>query len=177
MPKSPPKLPLSTAKMTREFREARDVQVLMPTVFLSWKKAGISKKKARKIPLLTDAEKQNLFSFCQPWLVDIFFAKVSIPDESYFQLYRNRILHWSKSQKPVKPAPKFSPKIMVCGALSYRGFLKKKFCDRGAINCQRYIDIINNFSPYDGFPVGWILRQDGLSWNRSGKLHSNIREI
>ena len=30
----------------------------------NFEEAGISKKKARKFPLLTDAEKQNRFSFC-----------------------------------------------------------------------------------------------------------------
>ena len=47
------------------------------------------------------------FLFCQTWLVDEFFVNVFIADESYFQLYRNKILHQSKGQKPVKPAPKF----------------------------------------------------------------------
>ena len=54
--------PLSlSAKITREFQEAKDVQVSMPTVYQTSKKAGISAKKARKILLLTDAQKQSRF--------------------------------------------------------------------------------------------------------------------
>ena len=69
--------PLSlSAKITREFQEAKDVQVSMPTVYQTSKKAGISAKKARKIILLTDAQKQSRFSFCQTWLVDNFFVSV-----------------------------------------------------------------------------------------------------
>ena len=54
MPK-PTKPLFSTAKITSELREAKDVQVSMPTVYRTLK-AGISKKKARKNPLLTDTQ-------------------------------------------------------------------------------------------------------------------------
>ena len=111
--------------------------------------------------------KQNRFSFYQTWLVDNFFATVFITDESYFQLYRNRILHWFQGKSLWNLHPNFARKL-------WRGVL------------SAIVDFILNVENVWGILGKTTLKRKtlkidrtwrGSSWNRSEKLHSNCREI
>ena len=102
--------------------------------------------------------------FSNTWK-DYDFEDVWLSDECTFQLYRNKIKLWSSgSKRPQKGFPKFSPKVMVWGALSFKGFYLK-IIENGTVNGQKYCEIVQDFILYANalFPNGWILEQDGAT--------------
>ena len=102
--------------------------------------------------------------FCRTWK-NFNFGETWLSDECMFQLHRNKIKLWSSYRKtPRKGFPKFSPKIMVWGAISSKGFYMK-IIERGTIDSSKYCEIVGDFIPYATalFPDGWILEQDGAT--------------
>ncbi len=65
----------------------------------------------------------------------------------------------------VKPRSKFSPRIMVWGALSYRGFYLTIVEGPGTINSPKYCQIIEEIltSADCLYPEGWVLEKDGAT--------------
>ena len=128
--------------------------------------ARVIKQKLPKIvPKLTPAHHQKRLQFATTWK-NYHFQDVYLSDEAVFQLHRNKLEVWCRSsgQRPLRPAPKCSPKVMVWGALSFKGFYLK-IIDSGTLNSQKYCNIVSEFMPYANafYPDGWILEQDGAT--------------
>lgn len=116
------------------------------------------------MPKITKKHEDKRIEFSNTWK-DYDFEDVWLSDECTFQLYRNKIKLWSSgSKRPQKGFPKFSPKVMVWGALSFKGFYLK-IIENGTVNGQKYCEIVQEFIPYANalFPNGWILEQDGAT--------------
>ena len=58
-----------------------------------------------------------------------------------------------------------SPKLMIWGALSKKGFYLHIFENNETINSEKYIDVLRWFLPFanDLYPQGWVLQQDGAT--------------
>jgi hypothetical protein len=126
--------------------------------------AGYSKFLPKKIPNLTLRHKQLRLQFCKAHKRRR-FTNVFITDECMFQLHRNCVRHWCRrNQRPTKPTPKFSPSVMVWGALSVRGFYLKVL-PRGTVTSDKYCQTLGEFLPFADnlFPRGWVLQQDGAT--------------
>ena len=102
------------------FTERQNVRVSHGTAYNVLKQAGVTKRLSKKIPNISPKQEEQRVTFCRIWLVRNFFDNVFITDECTFQLHRNTVLVWCSRNKPrpTKAIPKFSPKIMVWGALS-----------------------------------------------------------
>ena len=135
------------------------------TMRRTFARGGIKKKMPEMVPLITDAHRRKRLDFAGHWK-NYHFADVFLSDECLFQLHRNKVKVWCrKSQRrPQKAAPKFSPKVMVWGALSFNGFYLKIFED-GTINNRKYCEIVAEFMPHADalYPNGWVLEQDGAT--------------
>ena len=157
---------LSTRKVNHRFGEKSGKNVSASTALRNLHISGVGKILPRKIPLLTPLHIRKRIAFSNEWK-DYHFQDIFLTDESLFQLYRNTVRVWSskRGKLPVKPTPKFSPKIMVWGALSYRGFYLTIVEGPGTINGPKYCQILEEFLPYADFlyPAGWILEQDGAT--------------
>ncbi len=154
----------STQNVRDRYCELSGISVSKATVFRSLKASGVEKKFAKVIPKITPRQEQDRLAFCETWK-SYDFQDVWLSDESIFQLYRNKIKIWtSKRKRPQKGFPKFSPKIMVWGALSFRGFYLTIIAN-GTINSAKYCKIIRDFIPYANalFKNGRILEQDGAT--------------
>ena len=118
-------------------------------------------------------------NFVKDWK-DYTFEDVWITDECVFQLHRNRMQVWSskKYPRPTKAVPKFDQKIMVWGALSYRGFYLKILGGKATIDSQKYCQILAEFVPYADalYEEGWILQQDGATPHTSAKTKNWLSE-
>ncbi len=157
----------STRRVTSKFNACRGKKVSHMTVYRSLKFSGIVKKLPKKVPNLTRQQELKRLNFCQNWNVPGFFDNVFLTDECSFQLHRNTVRVWSsiRNAKPTKKVPKFSPKLMVWGALSKKGFYLHIYENNANVNSSSYQDTLLNFIPFANelFPEGWILQQDGAT--------------
>lgn len=154
----------STQNVCNRFNVLTGSSISKSTVFRSLQSSGIQKKLAKIIPKITPEQEKKRLEFCRIWK-DFDFSDVWLSDECIFQLYRNKIKLWSSNGKrPQKGFPKFSPKVMVWGALSFKSFYLE-IIENGTINSRKYCNIIQNFVPHANalFPNGWILEQDGAT--------------
>lgn len=156
----------SAANVKQKFTETSGKTVSTSTVQRNLKMSGILKKLPKIVPDITPIHEEKRRKFTSDWK-HYHFHDVFMTDESLFQLYRNKIQFWSskRGKIPVKKQPKFCPKIMVWGALSYRGFYLKIIDGPGTINSQKYCHIIDEFIPYADclYQDSWILEQDGAT--------------
>lgn len=154
----------SSQKLACTLQDKAAVSVTDRTVRRYLRRAGYVKLLPKKIPALTDKHKLQRIEFCQKNLqLDI--SNVFITDESLFQLHRNTLRLWSKTNcRSMKAVPKFSPSVMVWGALSTKGFYLK-ILPSGSINSEKYCATVKEFLPFANnlFPNGWILQQDGAT--------------
>ena len=105
------------------------------TIQRSLQRAGYIKLLPKKVPMLTPRHKQLRVEFSQRHRRRK-FRNVFITDECMFQLHRNTVRQWCKSnQRPMKQVPKFAPSVMVWGALSCKGFYLKVL-PTGTVKCQ-----------------------------------------
>ncbi len=159
--------PLQSAEYVNRKQEDRSgKQISTRTVQRSLKKSGIFKQLPIPVPAITPLQEQKRLQFANEWK-DFDFLNVFMTDECIFQLYRNKIKVWTSRRcpKPVKKIPKFSPKIMVWGALSFKGFYLKIVDGNGNIDSRKYCGLIGEFIPYASalFIDGWIMEQDGAT--------------
>ena len=100
-----------------------------------------------------------------------------ITDECLFYLHRNTIKYWTKGKdKPHKKMAKFSPSILVWGALSHKGLYITTI--DGNQNSEKYIQIVSDFIPYANalYPDGWVLQQDEARPDTSKKTRKFFQE-
>ena len=93
------------------------------------KDLGVKPFHRRKMPKLTEKHVKDRLSFCKKvknWTMDQ-WKQVVFSDESPFELYhppnpKNDVI-WSQDKDEIEHVPvmKFSPKVMVWGAMSYSG--------------------------------------------------------
>lgn len=134
------------------------------TIQRSLQRAGYIKLLPKKVPMLTPRHKQLRVEFSQRHRRRK-FRNVFITDECMFQLHRNTVRQWCKSnQRPMKQVPKFAPSVMVWGALSCKGFYLKVL-PTGTVTSAKYCQTLEEFLPFANhlYPRGWILQQDGAS--------------
>ena len=155
----------STNNIAEIFCEKTGISVHGSTVHRSLKTAGITKKLPKIVPEMTQVHHEKRRNFARTWR-NYHFRDVILSDECVFQLHRNKLQVWCKSseKRPYKGAPKFCPKVMVWGALSFKGFYLK-IIPEGTINSRKYCEILLEFMPYANalFANGWILEQDGAT--------------
>ena len=167
----------STQNVCDRYNELARTSVSKSTVFRALKLSGVQKKTAKIIPNITPVHEQKRIEFCRTWK-NFNFGETWLSDECMFQLHRNKIKLWSSYRKtPRKGFPKFSPKIMVWGAISSKGFYMK-IIERGTIDSSKYCEIVGDFIPYATalFPDGWILEQDGATPHTSRKTKDFFAE-
>lgn len=151
----------NSRKIANRIKSATGTQLCPRTIQRHLKAAGYVKKLPRKIPDITPRHEQLRMTFCEEWRHST-FDNVFITDECRFQLHRNTVKVWTrKNARPQKKFPKFSPSVMVWGALSTRGFYFTFV--QGNVNSEKYCSILDDFIPYANalFPRGWVLQQDG----------------
>jgi hypothetical protein len=108
---------------------------------------------------MNKAHKEKCLKWCldnqnQDWSMVIF------TDESYFQLFRNKVQEWAKS-RPQKPTPKHRPSFMVWGGIGTRETTTLEIA-RGSINATWYQDILAaNLEPSLAviYPDRYVLQQ------------------
>ena len=117
-------------------------------------------------PLLTPTHKLNRVKWCKDhqktrWSQWVF------SDESRFELFRCRAGRWAK-ERPRIGKPKFSPSLMIWGAISLRGksILVKV---RGSIDSIKYQEILTVAEPSikQLYPRSFTFQQDGASSHTS----------
>ncbi|RWR98829.1 hypothetical protein B4U79_17110 [Dinothrombium tinctorium] len=114
----------------------------------------------KPIPMLKPEHKTKRVAWCEAnrnrdW------NNVVFTDESYFQLFRNKVQAWGK-KRPEKPTPKHGPSVMVWGGISLRGKTILKFAKR-SVNADFYQEILAEcLLPTMSvlYPDGYILQQD-----------------
>jgi hypothetical protein len=74
--------------------------------------------------------------------------------------------------------PKFSPKIMVWDALSFKGLYLKIIEGNGNINSHVYCQVLEEFQSYASalFPGGSILQQDGATPHTSRETQTFLQD-
>ena len=153
----------SSQKVANRFAEKCGKQISKSTAYRNLLLSGVGKILPKKIPLLTQIHMEKRVNFANQWK-DYHFEDVFLSDESIFQLHRNTVRVWSSSRGklPVKPTPKFGAKIMVWGAISFRGFYIKIVEGMGTISSSKYCQIIEEFLTFGDclYPDGWILELD-----------------
>lgn len=132
----------NAAKLAKRLSDIGGPKASHDTITRNLRSMGWKKTKPALKPILTPAQKAKRVAWC---LKNIHkrWKKVVFTDESYFQYFRNKTPVWSKGRKLV-PTPKYSPKVMVWGGLSYRGLTPLKL-DCGSVNSEVYIKILQNF--------------------------------
>jgi hypothetical protein len=113
--------------------------------------------------MMTKEHKEKRLKWCldnqnRDWSMVIF------TDESYFQLFRNKVREWAKS-RPQKPTSKHGPSLMVWRGIGTRGTTILEIA-RGSINATRYQDILAaNLEPSMVviYPDGYVLQQDNAT--------------
>jgi hypothetical protein len=151
---------LSSAKIG-ELAEKRGSPLVHPNTILNTLK--YLKWVPTAVPTMTKAHKEKCLKWCldnqkRDWSMVIF------TDESYFQLFRNKVREWTKS-RPQKPTPKHGPSFMVWGGIGTRGTTTLEIA-RGSINATRYQDILStNLEPSMAVicPDGYVLQQDNAT--------------
>ncbi len=159
--------PMDPARSIRQkFEQTSSKSASTRTYQRTLKKSGILSVLPRSVPDITTVHEQKRKDFADTWK-NYDFNDIFMTDESLFQLHRNKIKVWSSSRapRPTKAIPKFSPKIMVWGAISFRGFYLKIVDGNGTINGQKYCHIVDEFKDYANtlYPNGWIIEQDGAT--------------
>ncbi len=157
----------SSQKVASHLQVKQNVRLSRSTAYRALQKSGIKKILPKISPNITPEQEVKRVNFCRQWLVPNFFDNVFITDESICQLHRNTILAWASknSLRPRKLVPKMSPKLMIWGALSKKGFYLHIFENNETINSEKYIDVLRWFLPFanDLYPQGWVLQQDGAT--------------
>lgn len=153
---------ISAKRLSEKLESRGRVKVSERTIQRALKASGYKKKKAKSVPNLTNDQKQSRVTFCTR-MQDYIWDNVFITDECLFYVHRNTLMHWYRRRRPCIKIPKFSPKVMVWGALSSKGFYLKVLT--GTVDSRKYCQIISDFIPYANslFPQGWVLQQDGAT--------------
>lgn len=136
----------SLRKLSKRFK-SKDLQGSKNTIHRYMRKElGLKALHRRKIPLLTKKHIQDRLAFCQrvkKWTVED-WKQVVFSDESPFELYhpansKNDVI-WAKNPSDVEPVPvpKFSPSVMVWGAMSFSGLTKLHIVPQGQTVNQEY---------------------------------------
>ena len=107
---------------------------------------GLKPFHRRKIPKLTEKHVKDRLAFCKKvknWTIDQ-WKQVVFSDESPFELYhppnsKNDVI-WSKNNTDIEHVPvmKFSPKVMVWGAMSFSGLTELHIVPQGQSVNQEY---------------------------------------
>ena len=110
------------------------------------KELGMKAFHRRKVPKLTEKNIKDRMAFCKKvknWTLEQ-WKQVVFSDESPFALFhppnpKNDVI-WSKNSKKIEhvPVPKFSPKIMVWGAMSFSGLTDLHIIPQGQTVDQEY---------------------------------------
>ena len=110
------------------------------------KELGVKAYHARKIPLLTKKHISDRVAFCKRvknWTVED-WKQVVFSDESPFELYhapntKNDVI-WAANRTNIEntPVPKFSPKVMVWGGMSFSGLTDLHIVPQGQSVDQEY---------------------------------------
>jgi hypothetical protein len=132
------------------------------TVHRTLKRLQYKKLLDKKILFLTEQHKEGRVVFCNN-NINRQWHNVFISDESVFQLHDFKVRSWSHSGRRKIPAPKFSPKLMVWGAISQNAAVLTFI--NGNVDSVKYCQILNdNLIPIAQrfYPNGqWFLQQDG----------------
>lgn len=126
---------------------------------------GLRKVRPTKVPNISAEQQQKRLDWCllnrnTDW------SKVVFSDESMFQFYQHNIKVWTKKGQPANvKVPKYSPLLMVWGAISLRG--ATTLCPiNGYINSESYAKILASFLINQMnvlYPDGFIFQQDNAS--------------
>ena len=110
------------------------------------KDLGVRPYHRRKIPLLTEKHVKDRLAFCKRvknWTIEQ-WKQVVFSDELPFELYhspnpKNDVI-WSADNSSIEhmPVPKFSPKVMVWGAMSFSGLSELHIVPQGQTINQDY---------------------------------------
>lgn len=149
----------SSAQLSSLIQQRGSPKVSRWTIWRELRKSGILKWTPKTVPLLTPKHKEKRLNWC---LLNrnINWRKVIFTDESYFQLYRNKVKMWGREARKI-PSPKHSPAIMVWGGISARGTTTIHLC-KGSITADKYQKILdeNMESMQILYPEGFIFQQD-----------------
>ena len=159
----------SCARIASKLLKAGGPKVSRWTVERILKEKGYMKLIPKIVPPLTEDQKRKRVDWCQKYCT-FDFSKVCISDESTFQLYRTKLRVWCKNRK-TKGVPKYSPQVMVWGAISERGTTPLCFI-KGTVNSEKYIEIMNEClleTMSCLYPDGWTFQQDNASCHVSKK--------
>jgi transposase len=132
-------------------------------------------------PMLTQEQKRKRLTWCLEHR-NTDWSKVVFSDEASFQLFSNKTPLWMmKKKKKTKRMPKYSPKIHVWGAISFRGTSTLGIFGRN-VNSEVYCDVLHENLPSieELFPDGFQFQQDNApphvshytaSWMSSNDVH------
>jgi transposase len=152
----------SSTLIAEEAHRRGSPKVQKSTICRALKKSGIRKWHPKTVTALSEEQKRNRREWClrhrnRDW------SRVLFTDESYFQLFRNKLKAWSRT-RPEKPQPKWGPTIMVWGGISLRGTTTLAL-RKGSITAERYVEILqeNMASIYVFYPGGFVFQQDNAT--------------
>ena len=138
-----------------------DIEVSERTVRNELSRLGYSAILPRRVPLLTQRDKDNRLQWARKHR-RFNWNKVIFSDEITMQMFRNTCLAWSRNKKPVTPMVKHSFKVHVWAAISTRGKIGfHTFTEN--LNRHIYREILDNHL-YDNanakYGDQWIFQQD-----------------
>ena len=136
----------SCRKLSKRMR-AKNLQGSKDTInHLLRKDLGLKAFHRRKMPKLTEKHVKDRLAFCKKvknWTMDQ-WKQVVFSDESPFELYhppnsKNDVI-WSQDKNEIEHVPvvKFSPKVMVWGAMSFAGLTELRVVPQGQSVNQEY---------------------------------------
>lgn len=134
-------------------------------------KLGLTRKKPRNVPLLTERHKRLRLAWCLANR-NKNFKRVVFTDESRMQFYANcRRLITKKGEMPIAPRMKFGPAMMIWGGISWRGATPLAVVE-GSIDSDKYTKVLQwNLLPSMKtlYPGGFVLCEDNAPCHKAKK--------
>jgi len=138
----------------------RGVGVSYRTVGRHLKSLGYKKNLPLVTPMLTDTHKRNRVEWAKRHLNDN-WKKTLFTDETAFELFRNTIERWYKSERPVRRMPKDRRKIFAWGGFCAKG-TTTLFCFQQIMDGKFYVKILEEHLGECNKMLGkkWRFQQD-----------------
>lgn len=130
------------------------------TVYRALAKDGMKKWTPVPAPVLTPRHKAERIAFAKENLGRN-WSKVLFTDESWFQLFRNKVKFWGK-KRPLCRQPQRSPAVMVWAGISARGPTEPCIVT-GSVDQWGYQEILNEYllvTMDTLYPDGYVFMQD-----------------
>jgi hypothetical protein len=112
------------------------------TIWRHLKKSGFMKLLPEPIPILTHRHQENRLKCCRKYR-KFNWNNITFTDESYFQMFRQKIRQWGKRRRTVKTSQRCLA-AMVWGCISRRGATPLKI-ETSSVNSQVYTKILRDY--------------------------------